>query len=239
MSISTSWQQAHAPASIRSDQNTAADRDQVTSDPTAADTINPPRRYFTRQRRALTDHERRQAAQQASMHLIALSKRLPTRARVGFYYDGFGELPTQPILTWCYRLGYFAYLPVVGSLGFDRQGQVDKRLRFVPVIQQRLVNVPTYTHQLGMQQNYSRTLLWAQSLDVVICPLVAADKRGNRMGMGGGFYDTTLAPIHRSGRKKPLKIGWCYDFQVVDHLEQQPWDVPLDALITPSGIRWF
>ncbi|MEN2750376.1 5-formyltetrahydrofolate cyclo-ligase [Psychrobacter sp. FBL11] len=200
---------------------------------------NPPRRQFTRQRRQLTDGERRQYARLASLHLIKLQQRLPPHARIGLYYDGFGELPTQPLLTWCVRLGYLPYLPVVGSFGRDATGNIDKHLRFVPIYHSKLVNVPTRIHSLGMKQNHHRRLLWARELDVIICPLVAVDLNGNRMGMGGGFYDTTLGKSYRSGSKKPLKIGWCYDFQVVELLERQPWDVPLDGLITPSGIRWF
>ena len=200
-----------------------------------ADTIsNPPRRHFTRQRRRLLDNERKQYARMASLHLVKLQQRLSPNARIGLYYDGFGELPTQPILDWCQHLGYFPYLPVVGSLGND-----DKRLRFVPIYHAKLLNVPTRIHGLGMKQKHHRRLLWARELDVIICPLVAVDKNGNRMGMGGGFYDTTLAKSYQSGAKKPLKIGWCYDFQVVEQLERQSWDVPLDGLITPNGLRWF
>ncbi|MFK3990298.1 5-formyltetrahydrofolate cyclo-ligase [Psychrobacter sp. NPDC064578] len=200
---------------------------------------NPPRRHFTRQRRHLSDGARRNMGQAASVHLTKLQQRLPTNARIGLYYDGFGELPTQPLLDWCQRLGYLPYLPVVGSLGRTSNGNDDKRLRFVPVYHSRLLNIPTRIHRLGMKQNHHRRLLWARELDVVICPLVAVDLNGNRMGMGGGFYDTTLGTSYRSGAKKPLKIGWCYDFQVVERLQRQPWDVPLDGLITPSGIRWF
>lgn len=206
------------------------------SEPTSG---NPPRRLFTRQRRQLTAGTRRQYARSASLHLSKLQPRLPTRAHVGLYYDGFGELPTQPLLDWCQRLGHLAYLPVVGSLGRTSNGNDNKRLRFVPVYHSKMVNVPTRIHQLGMKQNHSRALLSATELDVIICPLVAVDLNGNRMGMGGGFYDTTLGKSYRSGAKKPLKIGWCYDFQVVEQLQRQPWDVPLDGLITPSGIRWF
>ncbi|WP_201560362.1 5-formyltetrahydrofolate cyclo-ligase [Psychrobacter sp. NC44] len=200
---------------------------------------NPPRRHFTRQRRQLTDSARRNLGQAASLQLVKLQQRLPKNARIGLYYDGFGELPTQPILDWCQRLGYLPYLPVVGSLGRTRNGNDDKRLRFVPIYQSKLLNIPTRIHSLGMKQNHHRRLLWARELDVIICPLVAVDLNGNRMGMGGGFYDTTLGKGYRSGAKKPLKIGWCYDFQVVEQLRRQPWDVPLDGLITPSGIRWF
>ncbi len=195
---------------------------------------NLPRRHFTRQRRQLNEGARRNLAQAASLHLTKLQQRLPKNARIGLYYDGFGELPTQPLLDWCLRLGYLPYLPVVGSLGID-----DKRLRFIPVYHTKLVNIPTRIHRLGMKQNHHRRLLWASELDVIICPLVAVDKHGNRMGMGGGFYDTTLGKSYRSGASSPLKIGWCYDFQVVEQLARQPWDVPLDGLITPSGIRWF
>lgn len=195
---------------------------------------NPPRKQFTRQRRQLSITERRHLAQAASLHLVKLQQRLPINARIGLYYDGFGELPTQPLLDWCQRLNYQAYLPVVGSLGSN-----DKRLRFVPIYHDKLINVPTRIHSLGMKQNHHRKLLWATDLDVIICPLTAVDRQGNRMGMGGGFYDTTLGKSYRSGAKKPLKIGWCYDFQLVEQLARQPWDVPLDGLIMPSGISWF
>ena len=101
------------------------------------------------------------------------------------------------------------------------------------------LHIATYTHRLGMQQPQSRKLIAASQLDIIFCPLVAVDEQGNRMGMGGGYYDTTLAHSHHFGLTKPLKIGWCYDFQVVEQLACQSWDVPLDALITPSRIRWF
>ena len=239
MSKNTSQQQS-ATALSDSISELSADDARSKNEVKVADSLaNPPRRQFTRQRRQLTAGERRHYARMASLHLIKLQQRLPPRARIGLYYDGFGELPTQPLLDWCQRLGYLPYLPVVGSLGRTRNGNDDKRLRFVPIYQSKLLNIPTRIHSLGMKQNHHRRLLWARELDVIICPLVAVDKNGNRMGMGGGFYDTTLGKSHQAGLKKPLKIGWCYDFQVVEQLERQAWDVPLDGLITPSGLRWF
>ena len=195
---------------------------------------NPPRRYFTKQRRKLTVQERREFAKKASVYLHKLNAHLPKGAKVGLYYDGFGELPTQPILDWCLKMQFSPYLPVVGSLG-----QHDKRLRFVPIYQSKLLNIPTRIHNLGMKQNHHRRLLWADELDVIFCPLTAVDNQGTRMGMGGGFYDSTLSKSYRSGAKKPLKVGWCYDFQRTVTLVRAPWDVPLDGLITPTGLRWF
>ena len=239
MSKNTSQQQS-ATSLSDSLPELATDDARSKNDIKTADSLsNPPRRQFTRQRRQLTAGERRQYARMASLHLIKLQQRLPLRARIGLYYDGFGELPTQPLLDWCKRLDYQPYLPVVGSLGRTRNGNDDKRLRFVPIYHKKLLNVPSRIHSLGMKQNHHRRLLWARELDVIIFPLVAVDKNGNRMGMGGGFYDTTLGKSYRAGLKKPLKIGWCYDFQVIEALERQPWDVPLDGLITPNGLRWF
>ena len=239
MSKSTSQQQSAAsPPELSIDRGHATNTVPVNVQMDEA-VSNPPRRLFTRQRRQLSANARQQRAHEASRHLIKLQQRLQPRARIGLYYDGFGELPTQPLLDWCQRLGYLPYLPVVGSLGRDDKGNMDKRLRFVPIHHAKLLNVPTRIHRLGMKQNHHRRLLWAAELDVIICPLTAVDKNGNRMGMGGGFYDTTLAKSYQSGYKKPLKIGWCYDFQVVEQLARQPWDVPLDGLITPSGLRWF
>lgn len=239
MSKNTTQQQS-ATALSDSISELSADDARSKKEVKVADSLaNPPRRQFTRQRRQLTAGERRQYARMASLHLIKLQQRLPPHAKIGLYYDGFGELPTQPLLDWIIRSNYQPYLPVVGSLGRTKNGNDDKRLRFVPIYQSKLLNIPTRIHSLGMKQNHHRRLLWARELDVIICPLVAVDKNGNRMGMGGGFYDTTLGKSHQAGLKKPLKIGWCYDFQVVEQLERQPWDVPLDGLITPNGLRWF
>lgn len=195
---------------------------------------NPSRRDISRQRRRLSVQQRRISGALASRHLTKLISRLPKNAKVGIYIDDFGELPTQPLLDWCLRMGYSAYLPVINTLG-----RGDRRIRFAPIAHSKLINIPTVRHRFGMKESKHKRLLWAKELDLVICPLVAADKEGNRMGMGGGFYDTTLGTSYRSGASKPLRVGWCYDFQVVDKLERQPWDVPLNGLITPSGLRWF
>ncbi|WP_108649654.1 5-formyltetrahydrofolate cyclo-ligase [Dongshaea marina] len=72
-----------------------------------------------------------------------------------------------------------------------------------------------------------------EELDLLLVPLVAFDHRGNRLGMGGGFYDRTLAPLVRMD-KPPRLIGIAFDCQQVDELEPQPWDIPLAEVITPT-----
>ena len=70
--------------------------------------------------------------------------------------------------------------------------------------------------------------------DVLLVPLVAADAAGNRLGQGKGHYDRALAGLVE--RKPILTIGLAWDVQIVAHLAPDPWDVPLDRVVTPGGI---
>ncbi|BFT29500.1 5-formyltetrahydrofolate cyclo-ligase [Alteromonas sp. D210916BOD_24] len=76
------------------------------------------------------------------------------------------------------------------------------------------------------------------ALDVILMPLVGFDQHGNRLGMGGGYYDRTLAFTH-SATHKPKLIGIAHDLQEVASLPVASWDVPLDAIITPTRVLQF
>ena len=69
-----------------------------------------------------------------------------------------------------------------------------------------------------------------KSVDVAVIPLLACDENKNRVGYGKGYYDRFLKD------KNCIKIGLAYDFQVIDSLTPNPWDVPLDIIITPTRI---
>jgi 5-formyltetrahydrofolate cyclo-ligase len=71
-------------------------------------------------------------------------------------------------------------------------------------------------------------------------PLVAFDPSGNRLGMGGGFYDRTFSYLrNRKFWTKPLLIGIAYEFQRLDSLTPSPWDVPLQAIATEKSLHLF
>jgi 5-formyltetrahydrofolate cyclo-ligase len=70
--------------------------------------------------------------------------------------------------------------------------------------------------------------------DVLLVPLVAADPAGNRLGQGKGHYDRALSGLVQ--RKPVLTLGIAWDVQIVDMLEPDAWDVPLDRVVTPSRI---
>jgi len=78
-------------------------------------------------------------------------------------------------------------------------------------------------------------------LALVLVPLVAADRRGNRVGHGAGFYDRTFAATDRTQEARdrkvqPVLIGLCHHLQLVEELDPHPWDVPLDLLVTEVGL---
>ncbi|MDF3302823.1 5-formyltetrahydrofolate cyclo-ligase [Streptomyces tropicalis] len=76
------------------------------------------------------------------------------------------------------------------------------------------------------------------SADVVLLPGLAVDARGMRLGRGGGSYDRVLARLERAGAR-PALVVLLYDAEVVAHLPAEAHDRPVQAVVTPSGIRRF
>jgi 5-formyltetrahydrofolate cyclo-ligase len=75
-----------------------------------------------------------------------------------------------------------------------------------------------------------------QRLDLVLTPLVAFDTRGNRLGMGGGYYDRTFAFRRHPGHiARPHLLGLAYEMQKTDALVRRAWDVPLDGVVTETA----
>ncbi|MDD6206665.1 5-formyltetrahydrofolate cyclo-ligase [Succinivibrio sp.] len=84
-------------------------------------------------------------------------------------------------------------------------------------------------------KNQPENLVSEDKIDVIIVPLVAFDNKGNRMGMGGGYYDRMLKKV----RKDCLVIGVAYEFQLVDELLVEEWDMPMDIVITEKNCYEF
>jgi 5-formyltetrahydrofolate cyclo-ligase len=71
--------------------------------------------------------------------------------------------------------------------------------------------------------------------DLVIVPGVAFDRRGRRLGQGGGYYDKILNQM----RPTAVRMGIAYELQVVDEIPHEPHDEMMDCLATESGILRF
>lgn len=76
----------------------------------------------------------------------------------------------------------------------------------------------------------AENLVQPHKLEVVIVPLVGFNEKGERLGMGGGYYDRMLKKISC----ECLTLGLAYDFQLIPEIKSQPWDMPLDEVITPT-----
>ncbi|GHF10056.1 MULTISPECIES: 5-formyltetrahydrofolate cyclo-ligase [Streptomyces] len=74
--------------------------------------------------------------------------------------------------------------------------------------------------------------------DAVLLPGLAVDGHGTRLGRGGGSYDRVLSRLDRAGAA-PARIVLLYDNEVVARLPKEPHDHPVDAVVTPSGVRRF
>ncbi len=90
-------------------------------------------------------------------------------------------------------------------------------------------------HKFGYYESSSNDFYDEEILDVVIVPALAFDSKKNRIGFGGGYYDTFLEKV-RKKNNKALFIGVCYDFQIIDHIPTEKHDVTLDFVVSESKI---
>lgn len=180
-------------------------------------------------RRALSPAERRWAA-------LAVARRLENwpawtdAIRVAGYWACAGELDPAPLIERAWAVHRSVYLPVLDG---------ECSLRFAPYPP----GIPMRCNRFNIPEPDVSPEEWLEPsrLDLVLAPLVAFDRAGTRLGMGGGFYDRAFAflrdPDYRGHR--PVLLGLGYEFQCVAEQVRQPWDVPLDAAVTEAGLHVF
>ncbi|MGM0614934.1 MAG: 5-formyltetrahydrofolate cyclo-ligase [Pseudomonadota bacterium] len=200
-----------------------------TGTPASGKDKNLLRRELRRRRQSISIQAQRLAAHK----LCAQLKQLPEiqRARrISLYLPLNGEIDPTPLLPWLYRRGVQVYLPVLRPLA-------DNTLWFVayrpdtPMVKNRYRIWEPAARFSAHRCN--RLPPWA--LDTMLVPLVGFDAQANRMGMGGGYYDRTLAFV-RHRRPAPRLIGVAHACQEVSSLPVEPWDVPLSAIVTDQAI---
>lgn len=177
-------------------------------------------------RRAAMPEARRHAA---AMAVARQAWRLPELARathIALYAPVGAELDCTPILTRAWARGRRTYLPVVTG----------DRLVFAPFGPDTLLaeNRWRIPEPVVTPRQWRR----ARELQVILAPLAAFDEAGLRLGMGGGFYDRTLAFLAlRHAARRPHFIGLAYELQQVPRLPGDNHDVHLDAIITECGVH--
>jgi len=184
-------------------------------------------RTEVRQRRKnLTSEQQSLFALQAAER-VATHPRIQAASTVSVFLSFDGELDTAPLIKRLWQEGKQLCLPVLhpftsGNLLF---------LRYNP-------DTPLVRNKLKILEPAldATQIVPLSQLDIILTPLVAFDSHGQRLGMGGGFYDRTLENWQDGG---PYPIGLAHDCQQVDNLPIEHWDVPLPEVITPSKVwQW-
>ncbi|GAA5185947.1 5-formyltetrahydrofolate cyclo-ligase [Acinetobacter kookii] len=185
------------------------------------------RKQLRHQRRAVSSFQQKQAQQKVLQQLIRL-KHFQHAKKIGVYLQAFGEIHTRQIIEYCFKKHKQVYLPMICSM--------NQQLHWVKITQQQYRNNQFSYHPLGMKEPMAGRGAHVSTLDFLIMPLLACDLYGTRIGMGGGFYDKTLA----SAPHKPYRLGLAHDFQLIQfRLHRETWDQPLDALLTPAKYLHF
>jgi 5-formyltetrahydrofolate cyclo-ligase len=177
------------------------------------------RREMRARRRSLP-RVRRQFAERAIVRHLRTHAAYRRARSVALYWPSDGETDIRAIEAHARARGKRLYLPVVGHGG---------RMAFAPWVRGGRLRRNRY----GIPEPAGGRRLPAGLLELLVMPLVAFDAEGNRLGMGGGYYDRALA--HR--RRRPSLVGIAFACQQAEAIPAQPWDVPLTCVITERGRR--
>lgn len=168
---------------------------------------------------ALSPRQRRAAARALASRL----KKLPQlrRSRSVAAYAAIGaELSLQPFMQIMAQRRKRVYLPRIRGKGMQFHAAC-RRLR---------------KNQRGIAEPHGGRPRPPWAMDTILLPLVGVDRQGNRLGQGGGYYDRWLSGLRF---RRPLLLGIAHDCQIVEHIPSEPWDIPLDGLITPTQTLYF
>lgn len=179
------------------------------------------RRALRARRMALSRSQRRRLEARATRHALKLVAAAGARD-VALTLPTGSEFDTRPLIRVLLHRGLRVYLPCLPCIGED-------------MIMRRWIGGPLRPGGHGIPEPVSGARIARAALDIVFLPLLGADRAGNRLGSGGGYYDRWLQPVRT--RRRPLRIGLCFDTQMTDCILAMPWDVPLHGLVTEAGWR--
>jgi 5-formyltetrahydrofolate cyclo-ligase len=176
-------------------------------------------------RNSLTPSEQSQAAQLLLRRLMSLPLFLRSQ-HVALYWATDGEIDLAPTVTQLWKMGKNCYLPVIHptqkrKLWFVTYGPDSK-------LKPNRFNIPEPDHRHASK-------IPAKLLDLVLVPLVGFDASGARLGMGGGYYDSTFSFKRQKEQGKPWLFGVAHECQQVSQINTEPWDIPLFGIVTDKS----
>jgi len=182
-------------------------------------------------RKAIPQAANAAAAQRLCALVCSLSS-FQHAQRMAFYWPHDGEISTIPLISSALAQHSQCFLPV---LVLDAKQQ----LAFAAYT----LDTPMVPNRYGiLEPELSFAYLCEVSdLDLIFVPVVGFDSQGQRLGMGGGYYDATFASNLRlkSKDKSPQIIGLAYSCQHVEQLPTENWDWSLNAVVTEDKVYNF
>lgn len=185
------------------------------------------RRELRERRLSLSPEDQRLAARRLASRL-ARTRWFQVGRHIACYLPNDGEIDTNAVIARILRLRKRCYLPVLSRMNHDRLWFAE----YKPGMEMR-------ANRFGIPEPAvpARELKRAQELDLILLPLVGFDAHGRRLGMGGGYYDRSLAFLrHRRHLRKPHLVGLAYEFQRVEKMPASPWDVSLTGIVTDENV---
>ena len=142
--------------------------------------------------------------------------------KVALYWPINGEVATNALISYFFSNGSKCFLPVISN------NEENKLIDFALFEEQsRLVK-----NRFGIPEPNKSKIIDLNQLDIIFLPCVCFDSRGNRIGMGGGFYDKTLSYLSKKEKTKLIILA--YDFQEVESCFPESHDIKADACLTPN-----
>ncbi len=177
------------------------------------------RRQLRARRRALSRAQQAAAAAAAARNAAALPG-FPGHRHIALYRAADGELDPEPLAGACRAAGATLYLPCLAPDNTLEFARWDPELALTP-------------NRWGIgEPSPDAPRRPVTGLDVLYLPLVGWDRQGHRLGMGGGFYDRTLADSPR-----PLLVGLAHATQELPGVPVDTWDVVMDYVLTDLGLH--
>ncbi|TDQ58104.1 5-formyltetrahydrofolate cyclo-ligase [Mesocricetibacter intestinalis] len=177
------------------------------------------RHLFRQRRRSLTPEQQQQAEIQICEKALAFINQHQAQ-NIALYLAVDGEIGTATLIERLWAEGKEVCLPVLHP--FSLGHLLFLRYRPDSVLQANKFNINEPKLDI-------RDVIPSHKLDIIFTPLVAFDQAGNRLGMGGGFYDRTLCDWQC---KSFLPIGLAHQCQQLERLPAESWDIPLAHILS-------
>lgn len=178
------------------------------------------RDHIQLERQKLSAEAQQQAATSLA-HQALKNESICLAKHLGIYLAHRGEVSLSVLITQLLEQGKNLYAPVLHP---TRPGF----LWFAPYTPHTKLCLNPYAIQEPSWR--AQEILAPWELDVVLVPLIAVDIHGNRLGSGKGYYDRSFQYL--PWLPKPRLIGCAYEFQVLQKLPRNPWDIPVTELIS-------